>query len=302
MRRTPHPAHPLISTKFKGVWKTVKQTQPSYHFRNYFYVWLKWKVCEFLGIFWQFFGYAFLRPLGDTPIFCQMKGLMKIRKYGKFHQYSICGCQVMNVQMFSEQQKMPFLGAFGWFFGHNSPQCSQILFKFGTVIQTNILHHIYYDFWDSAENLKKLPQKPHFVVGFQRFLDHALFRRVGDAPIFGQMKGLMEIHNSGKFHWYSICGCQVIYFQSLSYQQKVGFLAAFWVGFGRLQAQIKSSLYKTFTSDEVQGKVSHVLWALIYYWKFQEMDPKNPIFWAFFRDFLTTPSHSLWVTPKSFIK
>ena len=203
---------------------------------------------------------------------------------------------------FPSSKKCHFWVLLGGFLAITPPQCSQILFKFGTVIQINILHHIYYDFWDSAENLKKLPQKPHFVVGFQRFLNHALFRRVGDAPIFGQMKGLMEIHNPGKFHWYSICGCQVIYFQSLSYQQKVGFLAAFWVGFGRLEAQIKSNLYKTFTSDEVQGKVSHVLWALIYYWKFQEMDPKNPIFWAFFRDFLTTPSHSLWVTPKSFIK
>ena len=79
-------------------------------------------------------------------------------------------------------------------------------------MQTNILHHMYYGFWDSAENSKKLAQKPHFVVGFQKFLDHALFLRMGEAPIFGQMKGLMEIHNSGKFHQYSICGCQVIYF------------------------------------------------------------------------------------------
>ena len=96
------------------------------------------------------------------------------------------------------------------------------------------MHHIYYDFPYSHENSKKLTQKSYFVVGFQKFLDHALFRPMGDAPIFGQMKGLMEIHNPGKFHWYSVCSCQVIYFQviyisyiSSSYQQKVGFLAAF---------------------------------------------------------------------------
>ena len=41
------------------------------------------------------------------------------------------------------------------------------------------------------KNFKKLTQKTRFVVSFQRFLD---------APIFGQMKGLMEIHNAGKFH------------------------------------------------------------------------------------------------------
>ena len=158
----------------------------------------------------MFSVYALWRHMGDAPIFCQMKGLMKTHKCGKFHEYSICGFQVMNVQMFSEQQKIPFLGSFGWFFGHNSPKCSQILIKFGTVMQTNILHHIYYGFWYSAENSKKLAQKPHFVVGFQKFLDHAVFRRMGDAPILGQIKGLMEINNPGKFHRYSISGCQVI--------------------------------------------------------------------------------------------
>ena len=72
--------------------------------------------------------------MGGTPIFCQIKGLMEIHNPGKFHKYSICGFQVMNVQMFSEQQKIPFLGALGWFFGHNSPKYSQILFRFGTYI------------------------------------------------------------------------------------------------------------------------------------------------------------------------
>ena len=83
-------------------------------------------------------------------------------------------------------------------------------------MQANIMHHIDYGFWYSPENSKKLTQKPHFVAGFQTFLDHVLFRRLGDAPIFAQMKVLMEIHNPVKFHWYNICGCQVIYFQSFS--------------------------------------------------------------------------------------
>ena len=65
------------------------------------------------------------------------------------------------------------------------------------------------------------------MVVSQSFLDHALFCRMGDAPIFAQKKGLMGIHNHRKFYWYSICDCQVIYLQSFSYQQKVGFLAAF---------------------------------------------------------------------------
>ena len=50
---------------------------------------------------------------------------------------------------------------------------------------------------------------------------------MGDAPIFHQMKHLMEIHIHGKFHIHSICGSQVIYCQSFLYQEKGGFLAAF---------------------------------------------------------------------------
>ena len=65
------------------------------------------------------------------------------------------------------------------------------------------------------------------MIGFQKFLDHALFPPIGDAQNFGEMKGVMEIHNHGKFTGYTICGYQVIYLQSFSYQQNVGFSASF---------------------------------------------------------------------------
>ena len=78
------------------------------------------------------------------------------------------------------------------------------------------MHHIYDCFWYSPENSKKLTRKPHFVVGIQKFLDHAVFCRMGYTPIFGQMKRLIDLHNPGMLHWYSIYGCQVIYFQSCS--------------------------------------------------------------------------------------
>ena len=51
----------------------------------------------------------------------------------------------------------------------------------------------------SPKNSKIFSQKAHFVVGFQKFLDHALLHPKGGAPIFGQMKGLMEIYNPVKF-------------------------------------------------------------------------------------------------------
>ena len=80
------------------------------------------KISEFGGIFVWFFGQAQLPPVGDAPVLCQMKGLMEIRNPGKLHEYSICGCQIMNVEMFSDQPKISFWGAFGWFFGCNSPK------------------------------------------------------------------------------------------------------------------------------------------------------------------------------------
>ena len=64
---------------------------------------LKLKVCEFGAIFGGVFDHAQLPTVGDAPILCQMKGLIEIHKCGKFHEYTICGCQVINIQMFSDQ-------------------------------------------------------------------------------------------------------------------------------------------------------------------------------------------------------
>ena len=144
----------------------------------------------------------------------------------------------------------------------NFPKCGEILLKFGTVIQSYITHHIYYGFWYSPENFKNLIQKAHFVVGFQKFFDHTLFHPMDNAPIFRQMKGLIEIHNPGRFYCYSICGCQVIYFQS-SRSSKKWYVGCFWVVFLGLQPRIKSDLYKIFTSNAVEINVSHIIWFLI---------------------------------------
>ena len=82
-------------------------------------------------------------PVWVTPqFFSQIKGLIKIHNCGKFDEYRIFDYQVMNLQNFSHHQKVPFLGPFGWFFGHNSPKYSQIILKFGAVMQANNLHHI----------------------------------------------------------------------------------------------------------------------------------------------------------------
>ena len=100
--------------------------------------------------------------------------------------------------------------------------------------------------------------KTSFVVGFKKYLDHVLFWPMGNAPIFDQMKGLMEIHNPGKFHRYSICGFKVIYLQSFSNQQEAGFLAAF--GWFLVDYNPKSSPICTKLSPVMQCKTKyHIL-------------------------------------------
>ena len=67
-------------------------------------------------------------------------------------------------------------------------------------------------FWKFQE----INPKTHFWARFQKFFSHALLQPTCDAPIFCQIKGLMKIHNRGKFHWRSVCGSQVMNFQMFS--------------------------------------------------------------------------------------
>ena len=55
----------------------------------------------FFGSFQRFLDHALLHRMSDAPILSQIKGLMEIPNRGKFNQDSVCGCQVMNFQMFS---------------------------------------------------------------------------------------------------------------------------------------------------------------------------------------------------------
>ena len=60
---------------------------------------------------------------------------MNIHNHGKFHLYSICGCQVINFQMFSWRCSIDEIvlfgeGGRGRGLGPNSSKCCQILEKF----------------------------------------------------------------------------------------------------------------------------------------------------------------------------
>ena len=75
------------------------------------------------------------------------------------------------------------------------------------------MSQICYGLYLTLKKVSKLGKKTGFVGHFLRFFVHALLRPLSYAQIFCQMKRLIEIHNRGKFHHYTISGCQVIDFQ-----------------------------------------------------------------------------------------
>ena len=90
----------------------------------------------------------------------------------------------------------------------------KILLKCGPVMQYQKVYHIYITlFIVLFRNGVNSAPKLRFLSYFQRFLVCTLLRPVSYAQIFCQMKGLIEIHNRGKFHHFTISGCQVIDFQ-----------------------------------------------------------------------------------------
>ena len=82
--------------------------------------------------------------------------------------------------------------------------------------------------------------------------------------ILGHIKGLIEIHNRGKFHQYSIFGAAENWI-----------FGCFWVVLQGLLLQMKSVLYKIFTSDAVQGNSSHILRFFTKSLKFLKIQPKT---------------------------
>ena len=73
-------------------------------------------------ISWLIFGYfsftpsSLLRPMRQASMFCQNEVLMKIHNRVKFHEYNICGCQVMISRTDSTSNKWLLWGGVvgGW--------------------------------------------------------------------------------------------------------------------------------------------------------------------------------------------
>ena len=91
---------------------------------------LSQKLNFFLPYFKRLFVYALLHPLSSTLIFCKLKDLIKVHNCGKFHLYSVCGCQVKNFQSFSCKIRIHTGPIFEGLLGPCSPKNGLILLKF----------------------------------------------------------------------------------------------------------------------------------------------------------------------------
>ena len=75
-------------------------------------------------------------------------------------------------------------------------------------MKCKIRHLKFYGFLCSPKNSRKLGRKNWF---WGTFLGNLGLRPMSYAQIFGQIKGIIQIHNGGKFHLYNICRCEVMY-------------------------------------------------------------------------------------------
>ena len=107
--------------------------------------------------FWFIFGSFPMTPsyaLAVAPqCLCQMKGLIEVHNRGKFHLYSICGCEVIKFQMFSWWGSIHEMAHSGEVLGPNSPKKGRIRLKFlpevvlkntKTVFQESLINRNFY--------------------------------------------------------------------------------------------------------------------------------------------------------------
>ena len=67
-------------------------------------------------------------------------------------------------------------------------------------MQCIVMHRAYDGFHFILKKHVKLSQKIDFLARFERFLVYDFLRPMSYAPIFSQIKSLIEVHNRDKFH------------------------------------------------------------------------------------------------------
>ena len=114
------------------------------------------------------------------------------------------------------------------------------------------------------------------------------------ALFFCQVKDLMKIHNRGKFHQYSICGCQVKKIQILG-SNSASMIWLFEEVFGPLLPQLWSNFAQILTRVNTIGSKNIVWKYFVWIWVFMEKgtDPKFALLVRLW------PRMSYWRWPKS---
>ena len=78
-----------------------------------------------------------LCPMSHALIFWQMKGFINLNNRGKFYEYSIFDCWVINFQSFSYQFSIHWMAPFGEVLDPYSPKYCQVLLKFSPQVVFN---------------------------------------------------------------------------------------------------------------------------------------------------------------------
>ena len=181
-------------------------------FLNGIQVTQKRKFSGFDDIFQWFFGCVPLPPFNSHPQFWYMKCFEMVHVWAKFYLCPTCSFRVSKFQMFSYQLKVQFQAISRRFAECNRTNCRQIRLKLCPLMHCKVLQQACDGFYFILGKHLKLSQKPDFLPHFERFFVYNLLCPMSYTPIFCQTKGLIKVHNRGKFH-------QVINFQFIDLSQ-----------------------------------------------------------------------------------
>ena len=102
----------------------------------------------------------------------------------------------------------------------------------------------------------------------KRFFHYALLCPPSYTPIFSQVKGLMVIHNRGKFHHHVICGSKVINFQMFSWRCSIHEMVPSWGFFGLFLPQIWLKFVEIWTRGSL-SQDKYIAWTIFQNWVFK---------------------------------
>ena len=89
------------------------------------------------------------------------------------------------------------------------------------------MHHIYYGFYKMLKIPKNSAKKLIFWLIFKSFWITPSYTLAVTPQFLYQIKGIMKMHNRGKFHFYRISGCEVKKFEMFSWRWSIHEMAHF---------------------------------------------------------------------------